>query len=313
MIIDTAVYTDGRRTTSETIEDAFQSRHTPESFAYIVFHEPHQEELDSLAGGLGVDRARLEQVIQHPRRAGIQSFENLLCVWLACASYPNGGRVLQVGWICVLLGEDLVVALSFGKGLEVLEGLHRRFEDRSDRPWLAPQFVLREIVDQAFDGYDEATEKLENDITEAESAVFDGRSWAARRIHALTRVVIDFHQVMEPLAEAFDRFLERADAGARKVLSPARHRIRHVTEKLDGFRDLLSSLLVLNITMVGQRISAWGAILLIPTVIGGIFGMNAETTFFGWVHGAYGLDALVLFMVVLSVILYLLFKHSGWL
>lgn len=313
MIIDTAVYTDGRRTASETIEGAFRARHTPDSFACIVLHEPRQEERDSLADGLGVDRMRLEREIQHPLRAGIQPFENLLCVWLACASYPDGGQTLQVGWICILLGEDLVVAMSFGKGLEVLEELHRRIENRSDRSWLAPQFVLREIVDQVFDGYDEATEKLEDDITEAESAVFDGRSWAARRIHALTRVVIDFHQMTEPLAEAFDRFLERDDAEARKVLSPARHRIRRVTEKLDGFRDLLSSLLGLNITMVGQKISAWGAILLIPTVIGGIFGMNAETTFFGWVHGAYGLDVLVVFIVLLSVVLYLLFKRSGWL
>ena len=313
MIIDTAVYADGRRTASESIAGAFQATNAPEGFAYIVLHEPHPEELDSLAGGLGADRARLEQVFQHPRHAGIQPFENLLCVWLARASYPSGGRGLLEGWICILLGENLVVALSFGKGLEVLEELHGRIENRSDRPWQAPQFVLREVVDEVFDGYDEATEKLEGDITRAESAVFDGRSWAARRIHVLTRVVIEFHQVTEPLAEAFDRFLERADAEARKVLSPARHRIRRVTEKLDGFRDLLSSLLGLNITMVGQKISAWGAILLIPTVIGGVFGMNADTTFFGWVHGAYGLEVLVVFMVLLSSILYLLFKRWGWL
>jgi len=41
--------------------------------------------------------------------------------------------------------------------------------------------------------------------------------------------------------------------------------------------------------------------------------MNAETTFFGWVHGPYGFDAILVFMVLLSVILYLLFKRSGWL
>jgi magnesium transporter len=115
------------------------------------------------------------------------------------------------------------------------------------------------------------------------------------------------------LAEALDRFLEGADADARELLYPARHCIRRVTEKLDGYRDLLSSLLSLNITMVGQKISAWGAILIVPTVIGATFGMNAETTYFGWVHSAYGFDVLVAFMVLLSVLLYVLFKRSGWL
>ena len=313
MIIDTAVYADGRRTASETIEGAFQTRHTPDSFACIVIHEPQQEELDSLAGGLGVERARMEQAIQRPRRAGIQPFDNLLCVWLACASYTTGEQILQLSWICVLLGEDLAVALSFGGGLEVLKAAHRRIENRPDQHRRVPQFVLREIADEVFDGYDQAIQYLEDDITRAEEAVFDSKSGAGRRIHALTRVVIEFHQATEPLAEAFDRFLERADAESRKILSPARHRIRRVTEKLDGFRDLLSSLLGLNITMVGQKISAWGAILLIPTVIGGIFGMNAETTFFGWVHGPYGLDVLLAFIVLFSAVLYLLFKRSGWL
>jgi hypothetical protein len=39
--------------------------------------------------------------------------------------------------------------------------------------------------------------------------------------------------------------------------------------------------------------------MIVRTVIGGIFGMNAETTYFGWVHSAYGFDVLVAFMVLL--------------
>jgi magnesium transporter len=313
VIIDTAVYADGRRTASETIVGAFQERHGPDSFACIVLHEPDREELGSLAGGLRVDQAGIEQTMQRPRRAGILRFENLLCVWLAYARYPSGGQALRVGWICVLLGEDLVVALSFGEDEKVLEAVGRRVENGSDRLWRAPWDVLREIVDVVFDDYDDAVNNLDDDIVRTEGMVFDGKSGAGRRIHALTRVVVELHQATEPLAEALDRLLESADAEAREVLNPARHRLRRVTEKLDGYRDLLSSLLSLNLTMVGQKISAWGAILIVPTLIAGVFGMNANTTYFGWVHGAYGFDALVAIMMAFSVVLYLLFKRSGWL
>ena len=313
MIIDTAHYTDGRRTATETIAGALRARHGSDTFACIVLHEPHQEELDSIAGGFRVDRRRIEQALKSPHRAGIQPFENLLCVWLANACYPYGDRALQIGWICVLLGDGLVVALSFGEGLEALKAVRQRSENEPERLWPDPRDVLREIADEVSDGYDRAVENLDGDIALAEKAVFDGNSGAARRIHALTRVVVELHQVTEPLAAALDRFLESADAGTREVLHLARHRIRRVNEKLDGYRDLLSSLLGLNLTMVGQKISAWGAILIVPTVIGGIFGMNAETTFFGWVHGAYGFEAIVAVIVLLSVILYLLFKRSGWL
>ena len=258
VIIDTAVYADGRLTASETIAGVLQTRQGSDDFACIVLHEPHQEELDSLAGGLQVERARIEQAIQRPRRAVIQPFGNPLCVWLACACYRSGAQALQVGWICVLLGEGLVVAMSFDEGLEVLKAVRRRMEDGSDRLWRSPGDVLREIADAVFDGYDDAVDNLDGDIVQAEKAVFDGKSGRARRIHALTRMVVELHQVTEPLAEALDRFLEGADAEARELLYPARHRIRRVTEKLGGYRDLLSSLLSLNITMVGQKISAWG-------------------------------------------------------
>ena len=178
VIIDTAVYADGRLTASETIAGALQTRQGSDDFACIVLHEPHQEELDSLAGGLQVERARIEQAIQRPRRAGIQPFGNPLCVWLACACYRSGAQALQVGWICVLLGEGLVVAMSFDEGLEVLKAVRRRMEVGSDRLWRSPGDVLREIAD----------------------AVFDGKSGRARRIHALTRVVVELHQVTEPRA-----------------------------------------------------------------------------------------------------------------
>lgn len=177
VIIDTAVYADGRRTASETIAGALQTRQGSDDFACIVLHEPHQEELDSLAGGLQVERARIEQAIQRPRRAGIQPFGNPLCVWLACACYRSGAQALQVGWICVLLGEGLVVAMSFDEGLEVLKAVRRRMEDGSDRLWRSPGDVLREIADAVFDGYDDAVDNLDGDIVQAEK-----RSSTASRV-----------------------------------------------------------------------------------------------------------------------------------
>jgi len=164
----------------------------------------------------------------------------------------------------------------------------------------------------AFDNYDKAVDNLDGDVARADRDVFDGKPRAARRIHALTRVVVELHQAIEPLAEALDRFLESADAEAREDFSQARHRIRRVIEKLDGFRDLLSSLLGLNLTMVGQKISTWGAILIVPTVIAGIFGMNFEKEHW-WTQSHYGFELLVVLMIVVSVLLYLRFKRSGWL
>lgn len=316
MIIDNSVYVEGRRTVPATLEESFRARHDPESFACIVLHEPQQEELDSIVGELGVDKTLIESAIRHPHRARVQLLGNVLYVCLAYVRYPHGKEPLEIGWISAFLDESLVVALSFGEGLEALKNVRQHMENEPERLWRGTQDVLREIVGEVFDGYDEAAESLDGDIAQTEREVFDGKSTAARRIHALTRVVVELHQAIEPLAEALERFLESADNGTREVLSQARHRIRRVSEKLDGFQDLLSSLLGLNLTMVGQKISAWGAILIVPTVFAGIFGMNANHNLCGWIiHDCrYSLEFLVTFFIgIPAVVLYLVFKRSGWL
>jgi magnesium transporter len=312
MILDAAVYADGRRVAYATVEGALRARHKPNGFAAVALHEPDQDELASLAGELRLSETITENAIKRPPRASIQRYGNLLSIWLASVRYPDGEEGVRIGWICVLLEGSLLVALSFGEGLDELRDVMRPMVNESEQLWESPWDVLRETMRAVFDDYDRAVDNLDGDVAQAERDVFDGKPTAARRIHALTRVVVELHQTIEPLAEALDRFLESADAEAHEVFVQARHRIRRVTEKLDGFRDVLSSLLGLNLTMVGQKISAWGAILIVPTVIAGIFGMNFEKEHW-WTQSRHGFELLVVLMIVVSVLLYLRFKRSGWL
>ena len=91
-----------------------------------------------------------------------------------------------------------------------------------------------------------------------------------------------------------------------------------VAEQIEGLRGVLSSIIDVNLTMVGvrqtnqmQQISAWGAILIVPTLVAGISGMNFEEAW--WIHAAYGFEIMVVLMVLISVVLYVTFKRSGWL
>jgi len=311
VILDAAVYADGRRVAHKTLEEAFRGRREPDTFAAVTVHEPNEEEIDSIAGELGLSKPRVENAIKRPPRATIQSNENLLIIWLASVRYADPEEGARIGWICVLLGEGLLVALSFGEGEKELESVRRRLESEPEKPWEGPWHVLGEILDEAFDNYDSAVENLDGDVSQAEKEVFDGSAVASRRVHALTRVVIEMHEAIEPFSEALDRFLDDAEHEAREDLSQTQRRVRRVGEKLEGFQNLLSSLLNVNLAMVGQKISAWGAILIVPTLIAGIFGMNFEGV---WLkHYPYGFELMLVLMVAIGALLYYWFKRSGWL
>jgi hypothetical protein len=91
-----------------------------------------------------------------------------------------------------------------------------------------------------------------------------------------------------------------------------------VVEPTEGFRDMLSDILVVNLTLISVRqndqtkkISAWAAILIVPTLIAGIYGMNFD--FMPELHWAFGYPFALGLMVSLCLGLYAVFRRIKWL
>jgi magnesium transporter len=95
------------------------------------------------------------------------------------------------------------------------------------------------------------------------------------------------------------------------------HLIR-VHEQLEGYRDLLTSILQANLAQVTvqqnddvRRISAIVAILAVPTMLAGIYGMNFEhMPELGW---SFGYPLVLAVMLTLCALLYRFFRRAGWL
>ncbi len=90
-----------------------------------------------------------------------------------------------------------------------------------------------------------------------------------------------------------------------------------MNQQVDGFRALLSDILSVNLTLVGNRqndqtkkISGWAAILFAPTLVAAIYGMNFEHM--PELHWLFGYPFALTLMVLVSVTLYLPFKRAGW-
>ena len=141
-------------------------------------------------------------------------------------------------------------------------------------------------------------------------------------IYELSREVIQFHRATQPLTAAL-KHLNANESGEpdlefQRHLRGIQDHLLRTTEQIEGFRELLSNILSVNLTMVSvrqneqvQKVSSWAAILIVPTIIAGIYGMNFEyMPELSWIFG-YPLSLLL--MLAVSSLLYLRFKRSGWL
>jgi magnesium transporter len=104
----------------------------------------------------------------------------------------------------------------------------------------------------------------------------------------------------------------------RRYLHDLQDRVLRVTERVEGFRELLSNILTVNFTIVGiqqsdqtKKISAWAAVVIVPTLIAGIYGMNFD--YMPELHWRFGYLFALSLMALVAFLLYLSFKRSGWL
>jgi magnesium transporter len=204
-----------------------------------------------------------------------------------------------------------------------LVAVRERLEGDPELLKRGPEAILYAIIERVVDGYAPVVAGLETDIDEIETEVFSGNAGVSRRIYELTREVIEFQRATEPLPAILDRLISggeapEVDAELQKYLHIVQDRVLRITERVEGFRQLLQNILSVNLTGASiaqndqvKKISAWAAILFAPTLIGTVYGMNFD--YMPELHWTFGYPFAMVLMVMVSVTLYLVFKRRGWL
>ena len=129
-----------------------------------------------------------------------------------------------------------------------LHGVRERLESNPELLKSGPGAVVHAIVDKVVDDYQPALDGLEEDIEEVENEVFSpGRPDRTERIYRLKREVLEFYRAAAPLVEPVDRLArghyDIIPPEVRTYFRDVNDHLLRVHEQLEGFRDLLTSVL----------------------------------------------------------------------
>jgi magnesium transporter len=324
MIAHNAIYVDGRRAAQQpsSLQETYQAlRQLDDGVAWIDLYKPTQQEFESVARRLELPPRVMEDAIEPQQRPKLVRYGDSLFVVLKTARYLDEAEKVEFSEAHVLVGKDFIVTVRYEE-IPALEEVRRRLEGEPELLSQGPQPILREIMDRIVDDYEPVLEGLGTDIQEVEVEVFGGNAGASQRIYELSRELVQFQRATSPLARALERGAESdehaIDPEVRSYLRDLHDRVLRVQEPTEGFRDILSDILVVNLTLISVRqndqtkkISAWAAILIVPTLIAGIYGMNFD--FMPELHWTFGYPFALALMVSISVGLYAVFTHVKWL
>ena len=323
MIVDCAIYEHGvRQETSGEMDGVRSRKPSPDSFVWIGLLEPTVEEFDAVRREFDLHELAVEDAVKAHQRPKLEQYGDTLFLVLKTAVYLGPEEVVDIGEVMIFAGADFLITVRHGEGGGLGE-VRERLEERPDLLRHGPAAAMYAIVDRVVDAYQPASAAIAEDIAEVEAEVFsDARLNPVQRIYKLRQEVVEFYRATAPLLPALERLtsddLPHVPPEIREYYRDVADHLVRVSEQLETFRELLSSILQANLTQVSvrqnedmRRISAWVAIIAVPTAIAGIYGMNFDHM--PELHWRFGYPLVLLVIAVVCSYLYWRFRRSGWL
>ncbi|WP_327293258.1 magnesium/cobalt transporter CorA [Streptomyces sp. NBC_01198] len=330
-VVNCVVYRDGVRQLDDcTPAEAVRKVRRSGGFVWMGLHEPTQQEFTGVTELFGLHPLAVEDSIHAHQRPKFERYDDMLFTVLKTVAYVPHDRltttsqIVNTGEIMVFTGANFVITVRHG-GHGSLGHLREELERSPEHLAKGPSAVLHSIVDHVVDQYLDVADAVQDDIDAVESEVFSplgGRGADVGRIYQLKRELLELKRAVTPLSRPLQLLTERPydliDPGIHKYFRDVEDHLSKANEQINSYDDLLNSILQANIAQVTvaqnedmRKITAWAAIIAVPTLICGIYGMNFDHM--PELHWTYGYPIVLSAMATACIAIHRGFRRNGWL
>jgi magnesium transporter len=322
-VIDCAAYCSGARVADLGIEQIRGALARDDQFVWLGLYEPEQDVLRKVQQQFGLHDLAVEDAYNAHQRPKLELYEDSLFVVLRTAHMSTPSKQLEFGETHIFLGRNYLVTVRHGS-LRSHIGVRQRCESTPHLLSKGPGYVLYALMDFVVDQYLPVVQQIEEEVEELEDVIFgmSDTGDATSRIYRLKRDLLSLRRAVTPLVEVCNRLmrfdLPHIPEDTRVYFRDVYDHIVRLNETIDAQRELLTTALEAHLSLMShaqnehmKRITAWAAMIAVPTMIAGIYGMNFKNM--PELDWAYGYHISIALMAAACVGLYLGFKRSGWL
>jgi magnesium transporter len=185
-------------------------------------------------------------------------------------------------------------------------------------------FLLYGLLDVIIDGYFKTLSEFDEYYETISDGIFAERPLEPsqqRHWFDMRREAVRFHRLVVPTREVVNTLMRHEGELVPRELyvyfQDLYDHILRVTEASDSLRELVAAIVETNISLrdyrqnlIVKKVSSWAAIVAVPALITGYYGMNVP--FPGFARPS-GVIASAVLMLGASLGLYLIFRHNDWL
>jgi magnesium transporter len=327
-VIAWAWYVDGVRKPAENLTEAARRACTGEGFVWLGLKDPNDADLLALSSVFDLHPLAIEDAVHGHTRSKLEVFDDDLFMVISTVSYVAHERLTETsevvasGQVMIFLGDHFVITVRRDEHAS-LSALRRSLEADPARLARGPSEVLYAIADKIIDDYLEVVAEFEKDVDEVETSVFSRQGQhEVERVYQLKRELIEFKRSVMPLGAPLLRLATRElpviPPEARAYFRELADHHTEAREAVSSFDEVLTSILQAGLARASvadnedmRKISGWVAIVAVPTMIAGIYGMNF--TNMPELHTRYGYFVVLAVILLIMIGLYLGFRRNKWL
>jgi magnesium transporter len=304
---------------------------TDDCLVWVDICDPSHQHLQELAAELGLHPAAVEDTLAHGERAKATRYATHTFLTAYTTAFSSRTTVaadrvdsLQIIRVSAFVFQRGIVTVRTGDGFDI-EEVVRRWEDNDDLLKLGVGALVYGLLDVVVDSHFATVTALDNTIDGLEDGLFDDRAPSKeiqRRAYRVRKDLVELRRVVLPMRELVNAVLRHhKDFHAPTELDPwfddLYDHVLRASEWTESLRDLISAIFETNLTLqdtrlntIMKQLTAWAAIIAVPTAVTGFFGQNVPYLGFGRPLGVYLSVGII---AVAASLLYLQFKRRGWL
>ncbi|HEY6997234.1 MAG TPA: magnesium/cobalt transporter CorA [Candidatus Binatia bacterium] len=321
MLINCAAYQNGKKLADIPMDQIHLFVSRPDCFVWVALKDPEAAELELMQAEFGLHDLAVEDAHKGHQRPKIEEYGQSLFVVLQMVE--NGGEELSVGEVCIFIGTNYVLSVRQRAKQGFVE-VRKRCEEEPELLRHGPAYVLYALMDAVVDRYFPVLDAISTELESVEELIFATQTERAsiEALYCIKQKLMTLKHATEPLLEAVGRLhggrVPQLCQGLQDYFRDISDHLVRLNQSIDSLRDMVTtaisvslSLITLQENEVTKRLAAYGALVAVPTLIAGIYGMNFEhMPEIQWQHG-YPVSLIA--MALIDGYLFYRFRKAKWL
>ncbi len=321
MLVNCVAYQDGRKLAEITQREIKSYVSRPDCFVWVALKDADAAELAEMQDEFDLHELAVEDARHGHQRPKIEEYGD--SVFAVLQTVEVAGDELKVGEVDVFVGRNYVLSVRqhYDRGFQEVRA---RCEREPELLRHGSGYVLYALMDAIVDRYAPVLDTVETELEALEEKIFSGKS-PRENIEALYYVkqkLMTLKHAVAPLVEASGRLyggrVPQVCAGLGEYFRDVYDHLFRLNQSIDTLRDTVTTAIQVNLAMITigesentKRLAAYAALVAVPTMIAGVYGMNFEHM--PELQWAWGYPATIAVMVALDSYLFYRFRKSGWL